>query len=74
LRPFVGESKGQLIFPIGLEKDCSWNLAALETAYDGKNTREGFVPKLWVHKDALIYTENADNPIGCNVARVVADK
>jgi len=57
LRPFVGEGKGRLIVPVGLEKDCSWDLTALEAAYDGKNTREGSVPRLWVHKDARIYTE-----------------
>jgi hypothetical protein len=57
LRPFVSEGKGQLIVPIGLEKDCSWNLAALEAVYEGENPRQGDFPKLWVHENARIYTE-----------------
>ena len=57
LRPFVGVGKGRLIVPVGLEKDCSWDLERLEAVCGGENTREGFVPKLWVHRDARIYTE-----------------
>jgi hypothetical protein len=57
LRPFTGEGKGQLIVPIGLEKDCSWDLTTLEATYAGENTRMNAMPKLWVHKDARIYTE-----------------
>ena len=57
LRPFVGEDKGQLIVPIGLEKDGSWDLNMLEATYDGENARKGVIPKLWVHQDARIYTE-----------------
>jgi hypothetical protein len=57
LRPFTGEGKCRLIVPIGLEKDSSWDLAMLEAVYEGENAREGALPKLWVHKDARIYTE-----------------
>jgi hypothetical protein len=57
LRPFVGEGKALFIVPIGLEKDCTCDLAALELTYSGGNVRVGAVPKLWVHKDARIYTE-----------------
>jgi len=57
LRPFVGEGKGQFIVPIGLEKDCSWDLVTLEATYGGDNARENEVPKLWVHQNARIYTE-----------------
>jgi hypothetical protein len=46
-----------LIVPIGLEKDCSWDLAALEATFSGENTRVGSMPKLWVHHGARIYTE-----------------
>jgi len=53
LRTFVGEGKAQLVVPVGLEKDCSWDLDMLEAAY----ARAGIVPKLWVHQDARIYTE-----------------
>ena len=37
LRPYVGEGKAQFIVPIGLEKDCSWDLTILEKAFDGKS-------------------------------------
>ena len=53
LRPYVGEGKASFIVPIGLEKDCSWDLERLEKAYDGRSP----LPRLWVHKDARIYTE-----------------
>lgn len=57
LRPFVGEGKGQFIVPVGLEKDCSWDLVTLESTCGGDNARENEVPKLWVHQNARIYTE-----------------
>ena len=53
LRPYVGEGKAQFIVPIGLEKDCSWDLTILEKAFDGKSPLQ----RLWVHKDARIFTE-----------------
>ena len=53
LRPYVGEGKAQLIVPIGLEKDGSWDLDMLEKAYEGRSP----LPRLWVHKDARIFTE-----------------
>ena len=57
LRPFVGDGKGQLIVPIGLEKDCSWDLATLEATFGGESAREGVGLRLWTHQDARIYTE-----------------
>jgi len=60
LRPVTGEGKASLVVPVGLEKDCSWNLDALEAACDLKNTRhtrKNSVPQLWVHKNARIFTE-----------------
>ena len=57
VRAFTGAGKARLVVPVGLEKDCSWNLGALEAACAGENPRHGPVPQLWVHKDARIYTE-----------------
>lgn len=57
LRALTGEGKARLIVPVGLEKDCSWNLAALEATYGGKSATKGAVPQLWQHKEARIYTE-----------------
>jgi hypothetical protein len=57
LRVLTGEGKARLIVPVGLEKDCSWNLAALEATYNGKSATKGAVPQLWLHKEARIYTE-----------------
>ncbi len=55
--PFVGKDKAQLIVPIGLEKDGSSDLNAIEADLRKNNERLGFLPKIHVYKDAMVFTE-----------------
>lgn len=57
LRPFVGENKGDFIIPIGLEKDCSYDLNTIESAMENKGAELNNVPKVWVHTDGRLFTE-----------------
>ncbi len=57
IHPFTGEGKAKFIIPVGLEKDCSGDLAAYEEIMCQDIPRIAYAPKLWLHKDGEIYTE-----------------
>lgn len=55
--PYIGDDKAQLIIPIGLEKETSANLEVYEDALNAGNERMNFVPKLYLYKTGMIFTE-----------------
>ena len=55
--PYIGDDKAQLIIPIGLEKETSANLEVYEEALNAGNERMNFVPKLYLYKTGMIFTE-----------------
>lgn len=57
LLPYVGEGKAKLIIPIGLEKETTANLCDLENALNGGNERLTPVPKLYLFRTGMLFTE-----------------
>lgn len=57
LLPYVGEGKAQLIIPIGLEKETTANLEELENALNAGNERLNSVPKLYLFRTGMVFTE-----------------
>lgn len=57
LQPFTGEGQAHLIVPVGLEKGVSGDLLEYEKVLTSEVKKEGFVPKIIVHKNAEIFTE-----------------
>lgn len=57
LLPYVGEGKAELIIPIGLEKETTANLEELENALNAGNERLNSVPKLYLFRIGMVFTE-----------------
>jgi len=57
VRAYTGEGKGHLIVPIGLEKETFGDLNDYERLFESKNERIAYVPRVWVHQNAEIFTE-----------------
>lgn len=57
LQPYTGEGQAHLIVPIGLEKEVYGDLTEYEKILTSDVKKEGFVPKIVVHKNAEIFTE-----------------
>lgn len=57
LLPYVGEGKAELIIPIGLEKETTANLEALENTLNAGNERLNSVPKLYMFRTGTVFTE-----------------
>ena len=55
--PYVGENKATLVIPIGLEKETSLNLEDSENVLNANNERLGSIPKLYLFKTGMIFTE-----------------
>ena len=55
--PYVGKGKAQLIVPIGLEKDSSFNLSDIESKLQEDRAKLSFLPKVYVYGDCILYTE-----------------
>lgn len=57
LLPYVGEGKAELIIPIGLEKETTVNLEDLEKALNAGNERLNSVPRLYLFRTGMVFTE-----------------
>ena len=57
IRPFIGEGKGRLIVPVGLEKDVSGDLSEYEKLFENNAERLSYVLRVWLHQNAEIFTE-----------------
>lgn len=57
LLPYVGEGKAELIIPIGLEKETTANLEEVEEALNAGNERLNSVPKLYLFRTGMVFTE-----------------
>lgn len=57
LLPYIGEGKAELIIPIGLEKETTANLEELENALNAGNERLNSVPKLYLFRTGMVFTE-----------------
>lgn len=53
----TGEGKAKLIVPIGLEKQVYGDLNEYETIAAVKTEQLAYVPRVWVHQNADIFTE-----------------
>lgn len=53
----TGEGKAKLIVPIGLEKQVSGDLNDYEKIAATKTEQLAYVPRVWVHQNAEIFTE-----------------
>lgn len=53
----TGEGKAKLIVPIGLEKQVYGDLNDYEQVAAVKNEQLAYIPRVWVHKNAEIFTE-----------------
>ena len=53
----TGEGKAKLIVPIGLEKQVYGDLNEYEKIAAVKNEQLAYIPRVWVHKNAEIFTE-----------------
>ena len=57
VRTVAGEGKARLIVPIGLEKEVYGDLNEYEAFFANQIEQLSYVPKVWVHQDAEIFTE-----------------
>jgi hypothetical protein len=57
IQPYSVEGLARLIVPIGLEKEMKGNLNDYAKVLASNIQREGFVPRLILHKNAEIFTE-----------------
>lgn len=53
----TGEGKAKLIVPIGLEKQVYGDLNEYEKIATAKTEQLAYIPRVWVHKNAEIFTE-----------------
>ena len=57
IEPYVGDGKATLFIPIGLEKQVYGDLKEYEDALDGKVKRLNGVPRLYVYRTGIVFTE-----------------
>ena len=57
VRAYTTEGKGKLIVPIGLEKETSGDLNEYEKLLENKVEQLSYVPRVWMHQNAEIFTE-----------------
>jgi hypothetical protein len=57
IQPYSAEGPARLIVPIGLEKEFCGDLSDYAKILTSEIKREGFVPRLVLHKNAEIFTE-----------------
>ena len=55
--PYIGKGKAQLIIPVGMEKDTSFDLSQMDTKVTPNTMRLSFTPLLHVFENAQLYTE-----------------
>jgi hypothetical protein len=57
IQPYTAEGPGHLIVPIGLEKEIYGDLYEYENILSQDIKKDGFVPKIAVHRNGEIFTE-----------------
>ena len=57
IRNHTSNGKGRLIVPIGLEKEVYGDLSAYEQLLEKETEQLSYVPRVWMHHNAEIFTE-----------------